>query len=127
MKPTIKLTVGLVITLSFLTAVTQLHAFAEQDSSKRPNAASTLPVLAQIAPTSTSPSNGDVNPYGIAYVPTGFPAGGTIVAGDILVSNFNNSANLQGPERRLSAAQSTANRVFSFREPAWALPQRLAY
>jgi DNA-binding beta-propeller fold protein YncE len=46
--------------------------------------------------SSTVPSIGDVNPYGVAFVPAGFPAGGTIAAGDVLVSNFNNSANLQG-------------------------------
>jgi hypothetical protein len=45
---------------------------------------------------STVPSNGDVNPYGIAFVPSSFPSGGTINSGDVLVSNFNNKANLQG-------------------------------
>jgi hypothetical protein len=39
--------------------------------------------------TSTIPSNGDVNPYGVAFVPQGFPKGGNTEAGDILVSNFN--------------------------------------
>src|SRR5579863_1626647 len=42
---------------------------------------------------STIPSNGDVNPYGIARVPE---SSGALVQGNILVSNFNNSANLQG-------------------------------
>jgi hypothetical protein len=45
---------------------------------------------------STIPSNGDVNPYGVAFVPSGFPAGPNIAAGDLLVANFNNSNNLQG-------------------------------
>ena len=45
---------------------------------------------------STVPPNGDVNPYGVAFVPQGFPNGGPLQAGDILVSNFNNSMNLQG-------------------------------
>ena len=44
---------------------------------------------------STIPANGDVNPYGVAFVPAGFPAG-VLNPGDILVSNFNNSQNLQG-------------------------------
>jgi hypothetical protein len=48
------------------------------------------------ATVSTIPSNGDVNPYGVAYVPAGFAIGGTIQPGDILVSNFNNNQNLQG-------------------------------
>ena len=42
---------------------------------------------------STVPGNGDVNPYGVAVVPrsTGF-----LHRGDVLVSNFNNKANVQG-------------------------------
>jgi uncharacterized protein (TIGR03118 family) len=44
----------------------------------------------------TVPGNGDVNPYGVAFVPKGFPTGGTIKPGDVLVSNFNNSDNQQG-------------------------------
>ena len=46
--------------------------------------------------SSTVPPNGDVNPYGVAFVPHGFPRFGTIRPGDLLVSNFNNKANLQG-------------------------------
>jgi hypothetical protein len=47
--------------------------------------------LTQIA--STVPANGDVNPYGVAVVPA---SGGRLTAGDILVSNFNDKANVQG-------------------------------
>jgi hypothetical protein len=42
---------------------------------------------------STVPANGDVNPYGVAVVPSSV---GSLVKGDVLVSNFNNSGNLQG-------------------------------
>jgi hypothetical protein len=42
---------------------------------------------------STIPSNGDINPYGVARVPT---TKGALTKGNILVSNFNNSMNLQG-------------------------------
>jgi hypothetical protein len=42
---------------------------------------------------STVPANGDVNPYGVAVVPRSI---GALHRGDVLVSNFNNSANLQG-------------------------------
>ena len=42
---------------------------------------------------STVPSNGDVNPYGVAQVPVSI---GNLVQGHILISNFNNSANQQG-------------------------------
>ncbi len=44
----------------------------------------------------TVPSSGEVNPYGLAVVPAGFPGGGLIHAGDFLVANFNNSTNTQG-------------------------------
>ena len=44
----------------------------------------------------TVPANGDLNPYGVAVVPQGFPSGGSLKPGDVLVSNFNNSANQQG-------------------------------
>jgi hypothetical protein len=42
---------------------------------------------------STVPKHGDVNPYGVAVVPS---STGSLVAGDVLVSNFNNHRNLQG-------------------------------
>ncbi len=48
------------------------------------------------AVVSTVPPNGDVNPYGVAFVPAGIASGGAINKGDILVSNFNYSDNLQG-------------------------------
>jgi hypothetical protein len=44
----------------------------------------------------TAPANGDVNPYGVAFVPKGFPHDGPLHPGDIIVSNFNNMGNLQG-------------------------------
>ncbi|HEY2471173.1 MAG TPA: hypothetical protein VGI45_25495 [Terracidiphilus sp.] len=42
---------------------------------------------------STLPTNGDVNPYGVARIPRTV---GRLVEGRFLVSNFNNAANLQG-------------------------------
>ena len=42
---------------------------------------------------STVPHNGDVNPYGVAVVRH---SEGSLVRGNVLVSNFNNSKNLQG-------------------------------
>ena len=44
---------------------------------------------------STVPSNGDGNPYGVAFVPQGFHGGG-LEPGDVLVSNFNSSSGTQG-------------------------------
>jgi hypothetical protein len=42
---------------------------------------------------STIPANGDVNPYGVAVIPATV---GNLGKGNVLVSNFNNSGNLQG-------------------------------
>jgi hypothetical protein len=42
---------------------------------------------------STKPANGDVNPYGVAVVPR---SSGNLRQGDVLVSNFNDAANVQG-------------------------------
>jgi hypothetical protein len=62
------------------------------------HARSTVAQLATSPSTSVStvPANGDVNPYGVAYVPGGFARGETLKPGDVLVSSFNSSANLQG-------------------------------
>ncbi len=46
----------------------------------------------------TIPTNGDLNPYGVAVVPASV---GNLVAGDVLVSNFNDAANLQGTGRTI--------------------------
>jgi hypothetical protein len=42
---------------------------------------------------STVPGNGDVNPYGTVLVPESV---GSLAQGNVLISNFNDSANLQG-------------------------------
>ena len=52
---------------------------------------SSLKTITTIA--STVPGNGDVNPYGMAVVKR---TTGNLRAGHILISNFNNSSNLQG-------------------------------
>jgi DNA-binding beta-propeller fold protein YncE len=54
------------------------------------------PFIPRLVNSSTIPSNGDLNPYGVAFVPEGFPAGGALSPGDVLVSNFNSGGNLQG-------------------------------
>jgi hypothetical protein len=73
--------IGLLVVVSMLLSLS-LASFA----------APLLPV-----PVSTSPSNKDVNPYGVLFVllSGGIPVG-TLRHGDILVSNFNNSANVMG-------------------------------
>ena len=54
------------------------------------------PFLPDMIVSSTVPTNADLNPYGVAIVPRGFPAGGAIAPGDVIVSNFNNNTNAQG-------------------------------
>jgi hypothetical protein len=53
-------------------------------------------LIPNILVSSTIPPSGDLNPYGIVFVPPGFPSGGALNPGDVLVSNFNNSSNTQG-------------------------------
>jgi len=63
--------------------------------------------------TSTIPSNGDVNPYGVAFVPAGFP-GGLLSPGDILVSNFNDSSNTQGTGTTIVSITPGGNQALFF-------------
>jgi DNA-binding beta-propeller fold protein YncE len=82
--------------------------------------------LPQILVSSTIPPNGDLNPYGIAFVPPGFPTAGALRSGDVLVSNFNNSNNLQGtgttiitlrPSGGAAAPDKQANVFFQGKPP----------
>jgi DNA-binding beta-propeller fold protein YncE len=57
--------------------------------------------IPKLVNSSTVPSNGDLNPYGVAFVPDDFAAGGALAPGDVLVSNFNDSNNLQGAGRTI--------------------------
>jgi len=57
------------------------------------SAAWALPLLP--LQVSTNPGNGDGNPYGVLYVPPGFPTT-TVQPGNILVANFNDGAGNQG-------------------------------
>src|SRR5579863_3900665 len=66
-------------------------AAAASQMSQAPSFLSHFSTVTNIA--STVPANGNVNPYGIVVVPQ---STGKLVAGDTLISNFNNSANLQG-------------------------------
>src|ERR1022692_958311 len=68
-----------------LVAACGLFAHAQQRNSAAPGGISLV--------ASTVPANGDVNPYGIVRVPQ---SSGSLVQGDLLISNFNNSDNLQG-------------------------------
>ncbi|MGA3009156.1 MAG: hypothetical protein ABSD72_02730 [Terracidiphilus sp.] len=68
---------------------------------------------------STVPPNGDVNPYGVAFVTKGFQAGsGPLKNGDILVSNFNDSANIQGTGTTIIRVPANASPTVFFQGTA---------
>jgi len=67
---------------------------------------------------STVPPSGDLNPYGVAFVPKGFPAGGELHPGDIVVSNFNNSANIQGTGSTIVTIHPDGTQTLFFQGPA---------
>lgn len=77
--PALAVACGLFLTLSTTYSAAAYSRIPDSDS------ATTL--------GSTVPSNGDVNPYGVARVPRTV---GRLVEGRFLVSNFNNAANEQG-------------------------------
>lgn len=79
------LTVKTCVTVGVLLVVCSLSAYSQGNHSK------TLSGVSVVG--STIPTNGDVNPYGIVRV---LQSHGSLVEGNILVSNFNNSMNLQG-------------------------------
>jgi hypothetical protein len=60
---------------------------------------------------STVPANGDVNPYGVAVVPTSM---GALHRGDVLVSNFNAQSNLQGTGTTIVQVDPRSHHVTTF-------------
>ncbi len=83
------------------TSSTSTSASASARASSSPAAASPAsattafltPLKSISTIASTVPANGDINPYGIAIVPT---TAGQLQAGNLLISNFNDKANNQG-------------------------------
>lgn len=72
--------------IAVLLSVGSILAYAGQpESAAKSHTISTV--------SSTIPSNGDINPYGVFRVSRSV---GRLNRGSILISNFNNSANLQG-------------------------------
>jgi len=72
-------------TVVFMLAAYGLSAAAQTNPLHGPGSISVV--------ASTVPPNGDVNPYGLVRVPK---SSGALVKGNLLISNFNSSANLQG-------------------------------
>jgi hypothetical protein len=84
---------------------------------------SNAPIVPRLDPqpdasSSTVPSNGDVNPYGVAIVPSGFPGGGRLHPGDVLVSNFNDSANVQGTGTTIVDISPSGSQSVFFQDPS---------
>lgn len=74
----------------------------------------------------TPPANGDLNPYGVAFVPNGFPRGGPLRPGDIVVSNFNAASNLQGTGTTIVKVNNDASPTLFFQgEPGLGLTTAL--
>ncbi len=93
MKPTRRYVAGLaavVTTAAGLLAATGLGA-GVANASSIPAFVGPLHHITTLA--STVPANGDVNPYGVAVIPR---STGHLGRDNILVSNFNNKANVQG-------------------------------
>ena len=70
---------GLMLALGVIVSFVSVNSYAQS---------SILNSLGTPQEFSTVPGNGDLNPYGIAFVPAGFPAttGSLLEPGDILVS-----------------------------------------
>jgi len=100
-----KLTAMVVCLALALSGVSSAYAADTDDSG------SFLASLNNVANPNTVPRNGDVNPYGVAFVPH---SGGSLKAGSILVSNFNNSMNLQGTGTTIVQINKRGNQSLFF-------------
>ncbi len=102
-------------------------ASAPTSSSPTPATSTTAtaatPFLSQLTKastvTSTVPANGDVNPYGIAMVPSSV---GKLQSGELLVSNFNDRANNQGTGTTIVQASTSGKSSLFARISARSLP-----
>lgn len=99
-----------------LTPAALMLMFAGTAVSEDNDRAPILPQLPHSAliVASTVPANGDVNPYGVAFVPHDFASGGAVHPGDVLVSNFNNSQNVQGTGTTIVAIAPNGNQRLFF-------------
>jgi hypothetical protein len=76
-----------VLSVTFAMSATALIAFRH---------APVTPILPVAVTASTVAANGDRTPYGVAFVPPRFPAGGILDAGDLLISDFANKEGKAG-------------------------------
>jgi hypothetical protein len=99
-RPVVLANVAVVAALAISLGTLSVVSGASIATHARPSSASSfLSTLGHVAKVgSTVPTSGDVNPYGVAVVHTSV---GRLVRGDVLVSNFNDAANVQGTGRTL--------------------------
>ena len=77
-----------------------------------------LPATPTFSATTIPSTNEDLNPYGVTFVPHGFRWGGLLDPGDILVSNFNDSGNIQGTGTTIVAITPAGEQSVFFQGPA---------
>ena len=67
---------------------------------------------APLTTVSTIPANGDLNPYGVAFVPRGFQGDGALKPGDVLVLDPSTTpVTCRAPARPSSKSRRTANSI----------------
>ena len=80
-----------------------------------PTSQSILQNLTPLLTATTVADNGDNNPYGVAFIPKDFPAGGKLKPGDILVSDFNNGmSGLQATGVSIVSIDPTGRKTTTF-------------
>ena len=90
------------------------------------NAQTQNAILPLLPPSvSTVPSNGDVNPYGVAVVPHTLRGATLIQPGDTLVSNFNNAQNLQGTGTTIVRIDQKGNQSLFYQSKVFGLTAAL--
>lgn len=119
-RSSLVLVVGLVLALAGCgsSSSSPPKTSAAANAAATTSSASSTPFLANLTTVSkvatTVPANGDVNPYGIVFVPTSV---GKLQAGQMLISNFNakDSASQNGQGTGTTIMQvSTAGKVSTF-------------
>lgn len=95
-----------------LAALASLPASASAGGFLRP-----LDTIGTVA--STVPVNGDINPYGVAVVPTTV---GRLHSGDVLVSNFNAASNAQGTGTTIVEITPAGHRSLFAQIGQWQVP-----
>lgn len=103
----------IVVLAAVTVAFVAINASAKHDGDNR---SALIPQL-MATPTfsdPTAPANGDLNPYGVAFVPNGFPRGGALRPGDIVISNFNAASNLQGTGTTIVKVNNDASPTLFF-------------